>query len=632
MTLRSRLALLYGLLSSVALGFALFLAYGFYERAAYRNADGVLILFTELARERINRPIVADALNIVPMNVPVTLRWLDRDERVLRSSGPENANAPSFPARVNVAVPAHSPWVNWLPAVSTTPQQFVGLSLENANGVRWRVYNLQLADGEILQGSISLGTTDAAIARIRNNYITYGAFGVLLVVIAGFAISGPALRPVARLTRLAQTVASARDPQFRLPDAGGSDELGRLGVTFNAMLESLETAAATREDALQREHAARIEAERAASALSRSEARFRRVIESRVIGVMIARRDGTISYANNALLNMLGYESLNDRRWADLTPPEFHENDERATQELVTTGYIKPFEKEYLRADGSRVCVLVSATMLEGEDFEVAAFILDITERKRAEAALRESEAHQRELIEAQRRFVADAAHELRAPLTAIQGNLELLERYPNMPSEDRDASVREAAREARRLARLAQDMLSLARGDAGLNLELHPLELSALVTEAAREARHIARHHTLEVMGLQPCLVQGHADRLRQLALVLIDNALKYTPNGGRVAVELRVEGKCAVLRVSDNGPGIAPEHLERVFERFYRAETSRSRDTGGTGLGLPIAKWIVEQHNGQIWLESEVGRGTTAVVQLPVIEGTLESSLNPD
>ncbi|NJK44164.1 MAG: HAMP domain-containing histidine kinase [Pleurocapsa sp. SU_196_0] len=241
---------------------------------------------------------------------------------------------------------------------------------------------------------------------------------------------------------------------------------------------------------------------------------------------------------------------------------------------------------------------------------------------------MRENEAQQRAVVEAQRRFVADAAHELRAPLTAIQGNLELLERYPNMPSADKDASVHEAAREARRLARLAQDMLSLARGDAGLNLELHPLEFSTLLGEAVRDARHLAQGRTLEVSPLTPCVVSGHGDRLRQLMLVLIDNALKYTPSGGRVGVEQRLAGEWVTVCVTDDGPGIAPQDLSRVFERFYRAEGSRNRETGGTGLGLPIAKWITEQHGGQIWLESEIGRGTTAIVKLPLLPGSLESS----
>jgi PAS domain S-box-containing protein len=629
MTLRSRLAMLYGLLSSLALGIALLLAYGFYERAAYRNVDGVLSLFANLARDNMNQPGLRDPLETVPRNVPVTLRLLDSKGRVTRSGG-HRIDATDFAVVLGEGTPAHAPWVNLLPAVSSTPQLFEGFSLERFAGLRWRVYSMALPEGGVLQGIIALGTTDAAIAQIRNNYLMYGAFGVLLVALLGFAISGPALQPVVRLTQLAQTVAGARDPQFRLSNTGGRDELARLGATFNAMLESLEGAASTREAALEREHAARLEAESSTSALQRSEARFRRVIESGVIGVMIAKRDGVISYANNALLHMLGYDTLIGRPWADLTPPEYALGDERATAELIGTGTVQPYEKEYLCADGSRLSVLISATLLQGEEFEVAAFVLDITERKRAEAVVRENEAQQRALVEAQRRFVADAAHELRAPLTAIQGNLELLERYPNMPSADKEDSVHEAAREARRLARLAQDMLSLARGDAGLNLELHPLEFSTLLSDAVRDARHLAQGRTLEVGALTPCIIAGHADRLRQLMLVLIDNAVKYTSSDGRVGVEQRIEGEWVTVRVSDDGPGIAPQDLSRVFERFYRAEGSRNRETGGTGLGLPIAKWITEQHGGQIWLESELGRGTTAIVKLPLLSGSLESSLN--
>jgi PAS domain S-box-containing protein len=618
MTLRLRLALVYGTLASLALTLALVAAYGFYERGAYRNSDGVLKLFTTQAINLMLLNKELDPLSVPPLGIPVFIRLYDANGRLERGT----TDAPSVePQRgLEENVPAHRAWISFLPAIGTNPTSYEGYSLLIRNGFRWRIFTTRTTTGYI-QALTSLGALDTAIGEIRRNYTVFGGLGALLVFILGYFISGPALRPLNILMQGAQTVAGSSDPRFRLSPTRGNDELMRLGETFNAMLGSLETGAATREAALQSEREARVAAESAVSALELSEERFRRVVESKVVGVMIARRDGTISYANEALLKMLGYESLVSKQWSSLTPPEFAARDETATRELITTKMIAPFEKEYLRADGSRVPVLIGATMLEGAEYEVAAFVLDITEQHRAEESLRVSEAQQRALSEAQRRFVADAAHELRAPLTAIQGNLELLERYPNMSEADRAEAVREAARESRRLARLAQDMLSLARGDAGLNLALHPLRFNELLLEVWRDARHLAHGQRMELGALETCVVNGHTDRLRQLILVLLDNALKYTPEKGSVHLELRVTPAHVMVCIKDTGAGIPADQLARVFERFYRADESRSRETGGTGLGLSIARWIAEQHGGEVWLESQVGVGTTAFVQLPVL-----------
>ena len=284
-------------------------------------------------------------------------------------------------------------------------------------------------------------------------------------------------------------------------------------------------------------------------------------------------------------------------------------------------------EFRIVRPDGSVIWVSSRARLHRDEEGKVVRMTgvnMDVTERKRAEDALRQSEARLKALVEAQKRFVADASHELRAPLTAIQGNLEILTRFKNMKPKDREEAMTEAVREAQRLSRLVNDMLALARGDAGVEVRHQPLNLSQLLREAFEEARHLSQTHRLELGFLDEVRLVGDRDRLKQLAIILLDNALKYTPEGGTVRLELRQlelhQGRVAEFRVSDTGIGIAPEDLPRVFERFYRADQSRRRDPGGTGLGLSIARWIVEQHGGEIWLESELGQGTTVVVRLPL------------
>ena len=220
----------------------------------------------------------------------------------------------------------------------------------------------------------------------------------------------------------------------------------------------------------------------------------------------------------------------------------------------------------------------------------------------------------------AQQRFVADASHELRAPLTAIQANLELLRDRKDMPAEEQERATDEAAREASRLARLVADLLALARADAGTPLRRETVELDRVVMEVIGEARHLATGQRLEIGTLEPSAIQGDSDRVKQLLLILVDNAIKYTPPGGRVSLGLSRSGGYATFAVRDTGIGIAPDELPRVFERFYRADPARSRDSGGTGLGLPIAHWVARQHGGTVELESAPGRGTTATVRLPL------------
>lgn len=220
----------------------------------------------------------------------------------------------------------------------------------------------------------------------------------------------------------------------------------------------------------------------------------------------------------------------------------------------------------------------------------------------------------------AQQRFVSDASHELRAPLTIIQANLEFVERSTDLPPAERQAALSEAGREVRRLTQLVADLLALARADAGVAIQQQPVELDRVLLDAVGDARHLARGQRLVVARIEAFVVCGDADRLKQLVLILLDNALKYTPDGRTVSVALDRHKGWAALEIRDEGIGIPADDVPHVFERFYRADPARSRDPGGTGLGLPIARWIVEQHGGAITLTSEVGKGTQVLVRLPI------------
>jgi len=219
-----------------------------------------------------------------------------------------------------------------------------------------------------------------------------------------------------------------------------------------------------------------------------------------------------------------------------------------------------------------------------------------------------------------QQRFVADAAHELRAPLTAILGNLDLLSRTQEMPAEERAEALAYADAEARRLSRIVGELLTLARADAGQGLERRPVELDRVLLDALSEVRTLAEGRQLQLERFEPALVKGSADWLKQLVVNLLDNALKYTPHRALITVELSCSADEAILTVRDAGIGISAEDLPHVFERFYRADPARSRDPGGTGLGLAIVKWLVDQHEGDISIDSAVGSGTTVTVRLPL------------
>ncbi len=224
--------------------------------------------------------------------------------------------------------------------------------------------------------------------------------------------------------------------------------------------------------------------------------------------------------------------------------------------------------------------------------------------------------------MDRQRAFVADASHELRTPLSLIRANAELLQRHPEEAVGSNMPAVDDIVRETDGLGTLVGQMLTLARADAGgTPFAFAGVALHDLVEEVGKQVRVLSdkKGLQLDVRVDGPIRVRGDEVRLRELLLIVLDNAIKFTEAPGTVGLTLEADGGKAVVRVTDSGSGIPPEALPYVFDRFYRADKARSRAEGGAGLGLSIARWIAEGHGGSIRVESEPGSGTSVTVELP-------------
>jgi signal transduction histidine kinase len=225
-------------------------------------------------------------------------------------------------------------------------------------------------------------------------------------------------------------------------------------------------------------------------------------------------------------------------------------------------------------------------------------------------------------LFHTQRRFLADVGHELRTPLTVIKGNVGLMRRMKEFDEE----SLRSIEEESDRLTRLVGDLLLLAQAESGkMPMARQVVELDTLLLDVMNQMSVLARgRQQLRLGSMDQVLVCGDSDRLKQVIVNLVSNAINHTPSGSEVVVGLGKSGAQAKLTVTDTGPGIPPEDLPHIFERFYRSEKSRTRQKEkGFGLGLSIAYWIVRAHGGRIEVSTTLGKGSVFCVWLPLAEG---------
>jgi len=218
------------------------------------------------------------------------------------------------------------------------------------------------------------------------------------------------------------------------------------------------------------------------------------------------------------------------------------------------------------------------------------------------------------------RRFIADASHELRTPLTSIRGYSEMLRRGAAQSPNDSDLARRRIEEESVRMSALVDDMLLIARLDQGRPLETKPVDLQAIARDAVDDARAVAPQREITLNASAPVVVAGDDTRLRQVLGNLVRNALVHTPARTPIEVAVTTEDSVARMSVADHGPGLPPDAAQRIFEPFYRADPSRSRDSGGAGLGLSIVSAVVAAHRGRVDVKETSGGGATFEVELPL------------
>ncbi len=436
----------------------------------------------------------------------------------------------------------------------------------------------------IVRLAVPLTDVKKAQEEIRGPILVAALLSVVLAAGIGWVVARGPARRLEAMARAASDFAGGRTAVRA--EAGGDDEVAVLARSLNRMADELQERLVL---------------------LERERSQLRTVLEGMVEGVVLTDPTGRILLANdafrrifNAQLPVEGRRPLETARVPALQEAieSALEADEPVTREIALGG-----------AQDKVIQASLASIRESGETVGAVAVFHDVSELKRLERVRRE--------------FVANVSHELRTPLTAIKGYAETLRDGGLHDSETAAEFVRVIHRHAERLRALIEDLLDLAAVEQGeARIDLAPVALRDVATQAEAVARPAAagkRHTlTLDVPGDLP-RVLADRDRLGQVLINLLDNAVKFTPEGGRIEVSARPSSGRVVVSVKDNGVGIPPEDIGRIFERFYRVGRSRDRREGGTGLGLAIAKHLTQAMGGTIEVESRPGSGTTFRVSLP-------------
>ena len=459
-------------------------------------------------------------------------------------------------------------------------------------GVRMMYVAVPLVRGGELLGFVrtsrSLVNIEGRLRGIQGAFVVAGTLAAVVALGLGYFLARQFTLPLRSMTRVVEAIAAGDHERRVRSDA--SNEIGRLAQAFDAMAQEL---------------GARLDT------ITTERNRMQAILSGMVEGVVAIDRNERVVHMNRVAERIL--------RVARGVPRDAHiweltrlEEVHQALAHAMATGEKLQGELHRAGALDEQHIEMEASPLFDGRRNVVGAVLVlhDVTELRSLEKIRRD--------------FVANVSHELKTPLTAIRGMVETLLEDTEMESAVRDRFLQRVFEQTLRLSALVVDLLALSRLESERGLDLEEVDLSTLVRECGREQQVPAEQAEirlrLELPG-DPVVLQGDQEDLRQMVNNLIDNAIKYTPAGGRVEVRLERLGDRARLEVEDTGIGIEPADQERIFERFYRVDKARSRELGGTGLGLSIVKHVALKHRGDLSVESAPGVGTTFRIELPVV-----------
>ena len=441
----------------------------------------------------------------------------------------------------------------------------------------------------VVRASLPLREIDRRLNSLRSLVVLGAGIAALVGLLVGVFVARRFARPLVALSETARSISQGH--YDRRLEVQGRDEMGTFARAFNLMTSQLQQ---------------RIET------ITDDRNKLLAVLTSMVEGVVAVDRGRRVLHMNAVAGEILGSdpEGAVGESIGSITRVQ---EIVTALEETIQTTVDRQQEIVLPGHPQDRILEIHAAPIRGGEGELAGAVIVlhDVTQLRRLEGVRRD--------------FVANVSHEMKTPITVIRGIVETLLDDPPVERDTRTRFLGKVKLQTERLSSIVSDLLTLARVESSHQaIDRNPLDLRDAVRESARAltASAESREVGLDIeTPSDPVPVLGDWSSLRLVVDNLLDNAVKYTRPGGRVHVRLSLEGESALLEVRDTGIGIEKQHLERIFERFYRVDKARSRELGGTGLGLSIVKHLVRAHAGEVMVESLLGRGSTFSVRIPVV-----------